>query len=61
MQAEVSDRPEKKNQVLGRREAAREARRKRTEKNGVYDQERKSYRRIKEYPHADVPANRSTI
>ena len=61
MEAEVGQRPEKKDQPLGRREAARHPRRKPPEKNGVCDQQRDTDGGIKEDSHAEFTVDDVTI
>jgi hypothetical protein len=61
MEAEVGERPEKKDQPLGRREAVRHPRRERPEKNGVCDQQRDSDRGIDEDSHAELPADHISV
>jgi hypothetical protein len=61
MQAEVGERPEKKDQSLDHREAARHQRREFPEKNGVCDQHWDSDRGIEKDSHAKVPVDTINI
>jgi hypothetical protein len=61
MQAQVGERPEKKNQPLRHRKDVRHPRRKNPEKNGVCDQYRNADRGIEQDSHAQIPAVRINL